>query len=418
MKVILKKVKKNKTIRNSIINTTSQFLILIITTLFVAYIARKLNKTELSIFALLQIFQSVFVSFTYLGLPTTGIKLIPELEVEKKFTEISGIIKTILFLPFIIFLPFLLGMFFLKNALSMLLLKTPDYGNYMVFIGINLIFILFFDRITLLLQALQKFIILAMLNISFFLSQRILAILFFHQGHGLNGIFFGFLIGGVLSTILGLFSLKRYLFYKSCNFSIKKLISFSLPYFFEGILRFGFTQIDQVIVGVFFTPDKLAGYYIAKKIINLFILIFEAPLQVVIPKLSADKVKGEYNVKKSKVNKMYYISSLLIVFMIVFFPKYLLLLVGGRNYLNETFILNLLAVYLFFYVLFSLTSTDIFILGEPKDLFKLNLFAGIISTILTIVFAKYIGIPGIVLGQIGGLLLGNMYGIIKLKRGI
>ncbi|MEM2772387.1 MAG: oligosaccharide flippase family protein [Candidatus Pacearchaeota archaeon] len=414
MKVILKKVKKNKTIRNSIINTTSQFLILIITTLFVAYIARKLNKTELSIFALLQIFQSVFITFTYLGLPSAGIKLIPKLEVEENFSEIAGIVNTILFLPLIIFLPFLLIMFFLKNGLSMLLLKTPDYGNYIVLTGINLIFILFFDRITLLLQAFQKFVILAILNISYYLFQRIFAILFFYQGYGLKSIFFGFLIGGVLSTILGLFSLKRYLFYKSYNFSVKQLISFSLPYFFQGILRFGFTQIDQVIVSIFFTPDKLAGYYIAKKIINPFILIFGAPLQVVIPKLSADKVKGEYNVKKGKVDRIYYLSSLFIVFLIMLFSKYLLLLVGGRNYLNESFILNLLSIYLFFYVLFSLVSTDVFILCEPKALFKLNLFTGIMSAALTVLFAKYIGISGIVLGQIGGLLFGFIY--VKTKK--
>ncbi|MEM1577938.1 MAG: oligosaccharide flippase family protein [Candidatus Pacearchaeota archaeon] len=414
MKVILKKVKKNKTIRNSIINTTSQFLILIITTLFVAYIARKLNKTELSIFALLQIFQSVFITFTYLGLPSAGIKLIPKLEVEENFSEIAGIVNTILFLPLIIFLPFLLIMFFLKNGLSMLLLKTPDYGNYIVLTGINLIFILFFDRITLLLQAFQKFVILAILNISYYLFQRIFAILFFYQGYGLKSIFFGFLIGGVLSTILGLFSLKRYLFYKSYNFSVKQLISFSLPYFFQGILRFGFTQIDQVIVSIFFTPDKLAGYYIAKKIINPFILIFGAPLQVLIPKLSADKVKGEYNVKKGKVDRIYYLSSLFIVFLIMLFSKYLLLLVGGRNYLNESFILNLLSIYLFFYVLFSLVSTDVFILCEPKALFKLNLFTGIMSAALTVLFAKYIGISGIVLGQIGGLLFGFIY--VKTKK--
>lgn len=408
---------KKQIIKNSILNTFSQCLVFVVTFLFIAYISRKLSKIDLAIFSLIQVFQAIFSIITYLGLTTSAIRLIPELETKGNYDEVSNIVRTTLFLPLVLFIPLAIVAFFLRDLISLVFLKTPYYGNYIKLILINLVFILTFDRIILLLQSLQKFFIIALLNISYYLFQRIFAILFFYKNYGLSGILYGFLLGSFIFSVIGFLILKRYIFFKSSlNFNFKKLVKFSIPYWLQGIARFGFTQIDLTLVGIFFTPEKLAGYYIAKKIISPFILLLETPLQVVIPKLSGDKVKGVYATNKNKVNKVYFLLLFFVSILLLFFSKFLITLIGGRDYISETYILRLFILYLLGYVLFSVFSVDVYILKPPVDLLKLNLTVGITSIIFTGILAKFIGVGGIVMGQSIGLFFGSIYSKKLLKK--
>lgn len=413
-KVLLEHIRK-PIFKYVLINTSSQVLSFLISLIFIAYISKILNKKEMGIFSLLQIIYSIFGVITNLGLGQTSWKKIPELLASREYKKVSLILGANIHIPNIVYL--LTGGIALifSSEISSIFFKDSLYRDYVVMIIINVFFILLFDRISIILLALQKFSTLSLLNLFNNLSQRILAIVLFYIGYELKGIFFGFLIGSIIFGLLGIISIRKYLVltYKINTRNIVDLIKFGIPYWIQNIARFGFTQIDQIVVGMLFTPEKLAGYYIAKKIISPIILILEAPLQVFIPKLSENKKIEIYDNKKTKINAVYLGLSISAAVLTVLLSEKLIYIIGGKNYIEDSYILKMLSGYLLCYFIFSLISVDIFILNHPKDILWLNVLTGITSIFITIALAKSIGISGIILGQIGGLLIGSIYGKIK-----
>ncbi len=392
---------KKQIVKNSFYNLLGHSIVIVVSTIFIMLISRKLTKYEFGIFAVMNIFMTIVPMIVGLGLPTSAIRLVPELMSKGEKEKVSDIIKLTILLPIpetvlILFI----GVIFSK-FLSQIFLKSVDYYQHMVWILFTAFFYSIIDRIILVYQSLQKFKNIAFLSIFVNTFSRILAFLFLLGSCGLIGIFYGFLVSEVIGVIYGFYTLRKYIFSKYNGYLAKEYLRFSFPYYLKGWARFGFNQADQTIVALVFTPEVLAVYFVAKKIISTLILVLSSFLDVLIPKLAENKGYGmEFFIENyKKVNKMFIMWVLLSVLFVSINSKFLMYLLAGVKFHNQFLILNILSISLFFYFMFTLYSVYIYLCYLPSETLKLNLLAGIINIISGVVLGLKFGLKGFAVAQ-------------------
>ncbi|MDD5644141.1 MAG: oligosaccharide flippase family protein [bacterium] len=397
--------------RRSAINLFSRIVVSTISLIFLGIVSRELSEEQLGIFAVMFVFYGIVSMFGGLGFGTSSIRLIPEFEAKGEDNNVSDIIKYTVFAPFVISLFLMIAGFYLRENLADIFLKSPDFAGFILIILVASVFYAAYDRIILIMQSLQWFSKIAVLNIIINTAQRLLAVIFLYLGYGVKGILCGFLIGNILGCVLGLALLLKYLLIPFSGYSLKQYIRFSLPFYGLGFSRFLFSRADQTFIAILFTPDKLAVYFIAKKIVSLINLVLEPLLEPVIPKLSEIKARGLSAFRENSA-KIYVIFSFLAfagTCLVIFNSKIALFIVGGAKYVPNTLILNILAVSVFLSVIFSISKIGIYLYQHPKETFKISFYVGLINTSLGIIMGLYLGLAGFALAQCIGFLCGIFF---------
>ncbi|HCT83762.1 MAG TPA: hypothetical protein DF296_01015 [Candidatus Margulisbacteria bacterium] len=412
---ITSKIPGKSVAKNSIINLSTKIALLFITLGYIAYTSRHLSQTDLGIFAAMFVFYSLLGLVGGLGLNTMALRLIPELQAKKEQGKISDIVKiTVAISALATFIIALIGILF-DYQISMIFLKSPVYSNYIDWIIINSFFYAIFDRMILIYQSFQSFTTMSVLNVITNISQRIIAAILMILGYGLQGIMVGFLIGTLLGLIWSIIDLRSYLFGKYNKYPAMDFIKVSFPYYGQGIMRFIFTQADQALIAFMFSPDKLAIYFIAKKIINLITLVFEALYDTVVPKLAEIKSRG-IEVFRANLDK---VSSILIFLVVIGISlvflnsKLFMYLLGGEKFIEYYYLLNILALSIVSYMLYTVSITGVYLYNEPNDVFKLSFYVGITTVSLEIIFGMTFGLIGFSIAQTLGYLVGIT--VIRLK---
>ncbi|MCK9555479.1 oligosaccharide flippase family protein [bacterium] len=397
--------------RRSAINLSSRIIVSAISLVFLGIVSRKLSEEQLGVFAVLFVFCGIISMFGGLGFGTSSIRLIPELNAKDETSYVSDIIKYTVFVPFLILLFLMVAGFYFRENLAEVFLKSRDSADFILIILVASVFYATYDRIILIMQSLQWFSKIAVSNITINILQRSLAVIFLYFGYGVKGILYGFLIGNILGCILGLMLLLKYLLMPFSGYSLKQYISFSLPFYGQGFSRFLFSRADQTFIAILFTPDKLAVYFIAKRIVSLINLVLEPLLEPVIPKLSEIKARGLSAFRENSA-KIYVIFSFLAfagACFVIFNSKIALFIVGGVKYVPNTLILNILAVSVFLSFVFSVSRIGIYLYQHPKETFKISFYVGLINTSLGIVIGLYLGLAGFALAQCAGFLWGVFF---------
>jgi len=401
MSVMIKEILKRQIIKNSLLNFISRSFVLIISVVFIAYISRKLTKFELGIFAVMNIFMGIIPLIVGLGLATSAIRLVPELKAKGNFEKVSDIIKLTVSLPIPeTILITLLGVI-LSKFLSIVFLKSYQYSEYIIWIILISFFYSFFERIILVYQSLQDFKKIAFLSIFMNLLSRILAIIFLLNGYGIVGIFQGFLIGTILGVTVGIFTLRKYVFSRYYGYPIKEYVKFSFPYYLQGWAQFTFTQLDQFVVSLVFTPEVLAIFFIGKKIISSFILIFTALKEVINVKMAEIKGRGIENFKNnlSKIGRVLILIGNILTLFVIFNSKLLTVLLGSNLYSNYYYITILFAFYIFFFSIFAVLNTGIYIIETSREFLKISIHFGIVNLLVTVVVTVLLKLIGLSISQ-------------------
>jgi len=392
--------------KNILLNLVSKILVTLISIVFIGYISRCLSKTELGIFALMFIFDGLIPVIAGLGLGTSAIRLIPEFKNES--SKISDIIKLTILLPSVT--TFLVAIYasYISNLISLVFLKTEVYGGFVIWIIFISSFSCILQYIIIVLQSLQKFSKIALLSIFSNFISRFLAVVFLLNGYGIVGIFQGFLIGTIFGVIIGIFTLQKYIFSKYYGYPVKEYIKFSFPYYLQGWARFAFNQADQFLVAVIFIPEILAIYFIAKKVLSLFILVLESLLEPIIPRLAENKGQS-IEIFFENYKKSYHTFSIFAFLSSLFLlinSKNLIYLLGGSKFYNQFLVLNILSVSMFFYFLFSLYSIFVYLMYTPLDILKINILVGITNILFGFLLGLKFGLIGFAIGQSIGFILG------------
>ena len=369
---------------------------------FGVYFAHALTLKEMGIIVFAGLITTIIPVISMLGMNDILIKKIPALiEVSDNSLAKKYIIHSI-YIQFILLAIIFLVILLLNRQISILFYKECLPFNTIVLVASNAIFTSMSQMFVTILRAVQKFGILSIINIISSVFQSILSLLLFFILH-INGIFIGQLVGILISLIMAILFLKKYLVFSkpSFNFS-KKFISESFPFYSASWLRFLIVRSDRYFIGIFFQPEQLAIYHIAKKIIEYYQRASYALADPITSKLSQLKVYGVERMKEiyRKICRYYILIYIPLCAMIVAFAKPFVILYGGEKYIQSAQILIILAIAFVLGPFAGLYEILVFLIGKSYDRFKLRLLSGIFSLIGSYCLMILFAVDGLALSRI------------------
>jgi len=132
----------------------------------------------------------------------------------------------------------------------------------------------------------------AAINLIYTVAEKVLAIYLLYAGWELFGVICGWLMGLILSSLIGLILTARFLGILGKPHPAKPLINFSYPLYISGILAFAVNWVDQLFILPYMGVVYLGMYYIAIKAALVPGLISSSIFTALFPKLSELYTRG------------------------------------------------------------------------------------------------------------------------------
>lgn len=372
---------------------------------FLAYLSRRVGAHELGLFALVFVLQGIIGSLDGLGLFTTLIRLAPEKLGARDASSVRGMIRAALGRSLAASLVILGLALLAQGSLERLLLKEGGGGKLLPWLLLNAVALSFFDKLMLVLQSLQRFREISWITVLVSLVQRLSAIAALELGGGLAGALQAFFLSGFAASALTVWRLRDYL---RAGTAPPGFARYSLPYYFQGFARFGFSQADQALVAVLFHPAQLAVYYIARRIVSVLTLSFDALLDPAVPRLAEARF-GDSSAFRPRFAFVERLMTLLVTtgsFLVSANGPWLLGLVGGEGYSSSSLLLALLSFAVFGYGVFSLRSVGVYLREPPRALLALSVAVGAVNLISGVLLGRKWGLEGFAAAQSVGFVLG------------
>lgn len=368
---------------------------------FTMFISRYFTLGEMGIFAILGVVFAVINTFINLGLGTAIIRLVPEYLVKGKSRDIDSLVSTFIGIPLILLFLVLALCFFFQKSLSLILLKSDSLGFYVILSVIYSCFNFYSDSVLLIYQGLGDFKKVSQFYLFGIFSQRVLALVLIFLGFSLRGLFFGFILGSVATASMGLYSLRKYIKAECISMS---LINYAFPYYAQGLSRFGFMQIDQLLVALSFNREILGGYYIAKRIADIFQMMYFAVRDPIgnrlIQQIAKSKALYDKFLKKSALYSI--VLSLSVNLSLVMFSKPVLRFLAGSQYEHFQRVLIFAAFVNISISLYGIVNTDLFIRLRPGKYLLSQILLLALSLCGQLGLGKWYGYNGFQAGQISG----------------
>lgn len=402
-----------KTLGSFITCTTFSFFYFII-------ISRLLTPLELSVVAIWFMFNGIGVLLTGLGFNPTCVQKVPELFVKGEKKEGMGLIKTAFLSQFITVALLALTINLSAPFVSKVFFKTADFAIFIKIISFGIVSGKLKDLFNTLFSVTRQFGKVSILDITDSILVRLtaLALLFIF---GFKGYLLTLLFGGVVVNIFQIFLLRNLLFMRTKFYSFRKLFSYSYPYWIGELVRGATIHADQLFVGIFLAPEKLAVYYVAKRFFDPLVSYSNLLLNPIIPTLSEIKVNGTIALERAFKKVSRYLSFALIpLCLFVASLSYpLLSLFGAGKYLDGLPLTIILSLSVIVYGINTAYANTVFISGKPTDRLKLIIFEAFLTVSTTLVFLNFFGLLGAAIARFSsplGSLLFARYSLAKLNN--
>lgn len=359
---------------------TSRIIVTIIGIIYLSITARYLSKQEMAVVALIFVLSALVNLLRNFGFVGTAAKLIPEYVALGKESEANRLIRSTMFYLTISAGIITLILFIFSSQVSYIFLKTRGYSSHIKIISGIIFFISLLEPILWFFNSLKKFNISSLFYILEGILPRMFAVIFMFI-YGLKGFLWGMLFGYIFILVYAIWLLKDRFFSEFTLEPIFQLFKYSLPFYGSGFLRYAFMQLDQLIVGIFFLPEILASYYIAKRFYDIFVQLIDSICLPILPKIGEIKIIGKQKIQESFKKVFKYASYIFIPMSLTILAssKFLLYIIGGEKYLNATSTLMILSIAILFYAYSGICSTFVYMVGEPKIWFKVQAVNGIVN---------------------------------------
>jgi O-antigen/teichoic acid export membrane protein len=395
----------------------SQLLLAVFNLFLTAYVVRLLTKDELATMALVEILYFLFL-FAEMGFMAVAIQQAPsDLVSGQDQSRAIGLVKSALFYPMALVL--LMGglMFAFSVQVSELFLKTPDYAWAIRILVPGSIGLYWYYAIHAVAQIKQDYYLIARWN---FLS-GIMRHLFSIPGYWLFG-FPGFLVGVTLSCLLpavGLsWPLRAFFLNRVPMAPFRPTFRYGLPLYFRNILRFGYTYLDQVLVGIFLPPGSLATYNVAhrlRKHAHIAIESFQMPMALRMAALRQDPAETQ----DAFLDKSLRYTNMIIIPVIVLAAvasPWLMAAFGGEKYAADWPLLAIMLLGQAGYALFNVYSAAVFARLAPWATLAVDSLNGGINYLMIPAMMAGMQQYGVAIGQLIGFLAGIAMGGVLLQR--
>ncbi|MBI3447975.1 MAG: oligosaccharide flippase family protein [Acidobacteria bacterium] len=351
--------------------------------IFIAVSTRLLSLREMAVFAVyssLCVTQSMICS---LGLLTMCTRELPALMGQQDLDGASRLLRTSLLINASVSAVVAVILFAASRPISLLFLKDDAFVPEIRIVAAGVFLWNIFEANQVLQVALQRFRTYGRANVLCAIAQRGASLALFFlmapSGRGLAGYLLGYAAGTLAGIAVTFASIRDLLARPSGRQSIGPLLRYSVPFYADGYLRYLYTQADQLLVGVFLSPEVFSLYFVAKRFIQYYQQMIASSIDPVLAKVAELRSRGGEAVSRSLRAASRY-------FILVFLPfsvasaalsGFYLQLAGGDRYRPATLVLALLSLSVAPYAAFNLVTGYVYVLGAPLDRLKHNLVAGL-----------------------------------------
>ena len=257
-------------------------------------------------------------------------------------------------------------------------------------------------------------------EIIFRFSTIALVIIFLSVRPGLYGVTlaycFGFAIFGLTAFFLNLGVFKKSIV--SVNVT-KELLRFSWPLIFSFILMQFETRVDTILIGYFRTSKEVGFYNAAMPIARLILIFLDGFLFIFLPVASGLYARGKYEELKfiyQGVTRWIFLFSAIGFLLLVIFPKTLLLIMFGEQYIPAAISLSILAFAFFVNSIFGPVGSLLLTIGKTKEYFLGDILGVSGNIFLNILLIPRFGIEGAAYAVLSSMVIVNLIRSIFIYR--
>jgi stage V sporulation protein B len=175
------------------------------------------------------------------------------------------------------------------------------------------------------------------------------------------------------------------------------LLSYSWPFIFIAMINLIFSGIDVIMIGYFKGVEPVGIYNAALPISALMMIVPTLFIQLFFPLISKEYARKNFNLIEDlskQVTKWIFMVNILILLVLILFPRFVLNILFGKDYLGADMSLIFLSIGMFFFTIFTISERLLSMAGKTKlVLFNILISAGVNAILNYFLIPKY-GIAG------------------------
>lgn len=236
-------------------------------------------------------------------------------------------------------------------------------------------------------------------------------------GYGVAGALTGYIVGYLLSSIIGLICLLNIstITFDSDSFRRdlpQRIFNYSIPLTVTKASNILYKRVDSIMIGFFLTPMAVGFYMLAKQISSFALAPATALGFTVAP------IYGEKNISedKTEVSELYEdtIQFVLLFYLpaavgLIFVAEPIIRYIIGRSYLDSVPVLQILAIFLLINAINQVTNDSLDYLGHAKERAIARGASSIVNFLLNLVLIPIMGVIGAAIATV--LSYGMMVGV-------
>ncbi len=198
-----------------------------------------------------------------------------------------------------------------------------------------------------------------------------------------------------------------------------RLLSFSLPLLFTGVMGFVMNWTDTLMLGYLRGPRVVGVYNAAAPLARLLTVPIGVAGFMFLPVVSELYARGEMSELRrvyQVVAKWLFLVSLPLFAAYVLFPGLVVSVVFGARYIGGSVALVVLSLGFIFHVLMGLNGMSLVALGETRLIALYNLVAALLNVVLNALLIPVYGIVGAAAATAASYILGNTLSTLRLYK--
>ena len=366
-------------------------------------IARGTTQTEYGLFSLGYVLLSVFVIIATLGLDSGTTRYIAYFRGRREDNKVKSTIYSSLQLALITSILFSLVAFFSADIISQTVFHNYELSAVLKIFAIAIPFVVITNMLVSFFRGFGSVkekiyfqdILMSVLRVSFILAALLL-------GYKFLGIIYAYLLSIVITTTAFIiYAIKRVpKSEKNVLNSVpmqRELLYFSLPLLATSTLGIIMSRVDTLMLGYFKTADIVGLYNAAHPISQFISVALSSMLFIYIPiatSLYSKNLIPEMGRNYVILTKWVSSATLPLFLILLLFPKPILNILFGADYVQASTALQILALGYFIRNLTGPNGATLIVVGETRFLMWASLTGTIMNVIMNILLIPPFGIVG------------------------
>ncbi|MSS74263.1 flippase [Candidatus Pacearchaeota archaeon] len=394
-------------VKGSIIVLIGLFISKILTYIYKIIIAKNFGPESYGLFSLALIITTLFSTVASLGLSEGLLRYISLYSDIKNFKKIKFLLNFSVISSCISGLFFAILLFIFSNKIAIGFFHNRDLIIYLRYFSLSVPLILFSNLFLSVIKSSQQIVRYTFLVNIFQNSLKLIVLLILIIiGLSSHAIIGSYLISLFGLTIAAYFGSKYYIqkvmvernLSTKDKFSLtKEFILYSWPVIFVSFAGTFLYWIDSLVIGYLIDTVSVGIYSAAFTVVSILGIAPELFMQLFLPIIVRDYVRGRGEIISQiskQVSKWIWVLNIPVFTFLIIFPKVIINLLFGSQYLEATESLRILAIGGFFSSFIPLTTSLLSMKGKSKSILLTILIAAFLNIVLGWILVSNYGIKG------------------------